>query len=64
MGSINRRFFFDHAPGQLFGGKLSQPQVPAMGALLDHWEGAYAKKDDPWLAAHAKNFYAAISYTV
>jgi putative chitinase len=47
---INRPFFFDQARKTLFDGKLKQNQVDALNAILDAWEGGYAKKDDRWLA--------------
>lgn len=47
---INRKFFFEHARGQLFDGKLRQSQVDGLSAILDEWDGKYANKDDRWLA--------------
>lgn len=46
MGSMNRKFFFDHVRGALFGGSLKQQQVDGMTALLDYWERKHAAKDD------------------
>jgi hypothetical protein len=47
---INRKFFYDYVRGHLFGGRLTQSQVNGMNAILDEWDGAYAKNDDRWLA--------------
>ena len=50
MAGINRDFFFQYARGVLFSSSLKQSQVNGLNALLDFWEGKYAKKDDRWLA--------------
>jgi len=47
---INREFFYDYVRGHLFGGRLRQSQVDGMNAILDTWDGGFAKKDDRWLA--------------
>ncbi len=47
---INRKFFFDHAKSNLFGGSFSTKQVQGLTAILDEWESNHAKKDDRWLA--------------
>ncbi|TXH48791.1 MAG: hypothetical protein E6Q97_24050 [Desulfurellales bacterium] len=48
--SINRSFFFDQVRARLFGGKLSQPQVSGLLAILDYWEEELWNADDRWLA--------------
>jgi putative chitinase len=47
---INRKFFFDFARVNLFGGALTAKQVTGISTILDEWEKNYAKKDDRWLA--------------
>lgn len=47
---INRKFFFDHAKLNLFGGKLTTNQVNGLTTILDEWEKNYAHNDDRWLA--------------
>lgn len=50
MSQINRKFFFDHIRGALFGGRLRQSQVDGINAFLDKWEGSMPDADDRWLA--------------
>lgn len=47
---INRKFFFDHARLNLFGGALNSKQVQGLTTILDQWEAKYAHNDDRWLA--------------
>lgn len=47
---INRHFFFDYVRTALFEGRLRQPQVNGLTAILDTWERGHAKSDDRWLA--------------
>ncbi len=47
---INRPFFLDQVRKTLFDGKLRHGQIDGLNAVLDSWEGGYAKKDDRWLA--------------
>jgi hypothetical protein len=47
---INYRFFSDHVRTYLFNGKLVQPQVNGLNAILNEWEKNYSKKDDRRLA--------------
>lgn len=50
MTGINRDFFFERVRGALFSGRLRQPQVVGLNAILDAWEKDRANKDDRWLA--------------
>lgn len=52
MSVINRKFFFDQVKQRLFGGKMQQPQVDGMNAILDYWESEFGhgSHDDRWLA--------------
>jgi hypothetical protein len=47
---INRKFFFDHAKLNLFGGSMNTKQVNGLTAILDEWEANYSHNDDRWLA--------------
>lgn len=48
--TINRNFFFDRALAYLFDGRGSSSQRAGLQAILDCWEGSFAKLDDRWLA--------------
>ena len=50
MTAIDRRSFFDAVRASLFGGRLSQPQVGGMSAVLDAWETTRAGGDRRGLA--------------
>jgi hypothetical protein len=47
---IDRAFFFNLIRPTLFDGKLRQPQVDGLTALLDGWERDHAASDLRWLA--------------
>jgi len=49
-GRFNRKFFFSFVREYLFTGKLRQPQVDGLSALLDVWEAEHAAEDDRWFA--------------
>jgi putative chitinase len=50
VGSINRKFFYDHVRLHLFDGKLRQSQVDGLNLFLDRWEKFHAGGDTRWLA--------------
>jgi putative chitinase len=51
MAKINRKFFFDYVRVNLFDGRLNQPQIAGLTAILDFWESLNAEHDGSrWLS--------------
>ena len=61
---MDRVFFFDAVRDGLFKGKLTQPQVVGITAILDAWEKRFSHADRRWLAYILATAYHETAYTM
>ncbi|RUM26360.1 hypothetical protein EFQ99_08865 [Rhizobium vallis] len=61
---MDRVFFFDAVRDGLFKGKLTQPQVVGITAILDAWEKRFSHADQRWLAYILATAFHETAYTM